>query len=160
MLFSHLQLIIDMNESNGQHNIRGGLQWSHVMFSDKSRFKLDFNDGHQRVWRHCGARCLDAATTPHDHYDCGRVTIWDGITMNGRTNLHICQDRVTGVHYWDNIIEPLVPFAASHGNNFIFQDDNAHVHCAHVILNHFQTHGIQTLSWPAMSPDVLPIQHV
>ena len=68
---------------------------------------------------------------------------------------------VTGVYYRDNIIEPLVvPFAAAHGNRFCFQDDNARAHRAHVVLNHLQTRGIQSLPWTAMSPDLSPIEHV
>ena len=71
------------------------------------------------------------------------------------------QGRLTGMYYRDNIIEPLVvPFAAAHGNRFRFQDDNACAQCAHVVLNHLQTRGIQSLPWPAMSPDLSPIEHI
>ena len=44
--------------------------------------------------------------------------------------------------------------------SFRFQDDNARAHRAHVVLNHLQTCGIQSLPWPAMSPDLSPIEHV
>ena len=53
-----------------------------------------------------------------------------------------------------------MPFAAAHGNRFRFQDDNARSHRAHVVLNHLQTRGIQSLPWPSMSPDISPIEHV
>ena len=65
--------------------------------------------------------------------------------MNWRTHLHVCQVRVTGVYYRDNIIKPLVVApAAAHGNDFIFKNDNVRAHRAHGILNHLQTHGIKT----------------
>ena len=136
-------------------------QWSHVMFSDESRFMLDFCDGRQRVWRRRGERYFDATNLPHDRYGGGSVTVW-GWCHNQWVNwFHVCQGRVTGVYYRDNIIEPLVvPFAAAHGNRFRFQDDNAYAHRAHVVLNHLQTRGIQSLPWPAMSPDLSPIEHV
>ena len=74
-------------------------QWSHVMFSDQFRFILDFNDSRQRVWCHHRECYFDIiATTPHDRYIRGSVTVWSGITMNGQTDLHICQGRVTGVY--------------------------------------------------------------
>ena len=108
-----------------------------------------------------GERYFDATNLPHDCYGGGSVTVWDGVTTNERTAFHVCQGRVTGVCYRDNIIEPLVvPFAAAHGNRFRFQDDNARAHRAHVVLNHLQTRGIQSLPWPTMSPDLSPIEHV
>ena len=80
---------------------------------------------------------FDATNLPHDRYGGGSVTVWGGVTIIERTDLHVCQGRVTGVYYRDNIIEPLViPFAAAHGNRFRFQDDN-------VVLNRLQTRGIQ-----------------
>ena len=134
-------------------------QWSHVMFSDESQFMLDFCDGRQGVWQRRGL--VDATNLPHDRYGGGSIAVWGGVTTNERTDLHVCQGRVTGVYYWDNIIEPLVvPFTAAHWNRFRFQDDNARAHRAHVVLNHLQTRGIQSLPWPAMSPDLSPIEHV
>ena len=91
------------------------------MFSNLSRFTLDFNNGRQRAWRLRGARCFDAATIPFDRYGRGSVTVLDGIKMNGRTDLCICQVRISGVYYRDNIIAPLVmPLAAANWSYFIF----------------------------------------
>lgn len=87
--------------------------------------------------------------------------VWGGVTMRGRTDLHMCHGRVTGVYYCDNIITPLVlPFALRHGAGFIYEDDNARAHHACVVLDHLQRHQIQTLPWPAMSPDLSPIEHI
>ena len=107
-----------------------------------------------------GERYFDATNLPHDRHGGGSVTVWGGVTANELSDLHVCQGRVTGVCYRDNIIEPLVPIAAAHGNRFRFQDDNARAHRAHVVLNHLQTRGIQSLPWPSMSPDLSPIDHV
>ena len=42
----------------------------------------------------------------------------------------------------------------------MFQQDNARPHVARVMLN-FQTHNnVQTLPWPAVSPDLSPIEHL
>ena len=52
-------------------------QWSHVMFSDESRFTLDFLDRRRRVWRHAGERYTDPARVAHDRYGGG--LLWCGV---------------------------------------------------------------------------------
>ena len=34
--------------------------------------------------------------------------VWGGITMTRKTDLHVCQGRVTGVYYRDNVLAPYV----------------------------------------------------
>ena len=46
-------------------------QWSHVMFSDQSRFTLDFLNRHKRVWRRVGERFIDPARVAHDRFGGG-----------------------------------------------------------------------------------------
>ena len=136
-------------------------QWRSVMFSDESRFTLDFNDGRVRVWRRRGERHRNVAMVPHNRYGGGSVMVWAGITMNDRTDLHVCQGNMTGVYYRDNIVEPIVvPFAQRHGPGFVFQDDNARPHRARVVLDHLQRRQINNLPWPARSPDLSPIEHL
>ena len=81
--------------------------------------------------------------------------------MTGRTDLHVCQGRVTGVFYRDSVLAPyVIPFARRHCRGFVFQDDNARAHRARVVTNYLQRRNIRTLPWPAMSPDLSPIEHV
>ena len=87
--------------------------------------------------------------------------VWGGITMTGKTDLHVCHSRVTGVYYRDNVLAPyVIPFAQRHCPRFIFQDDNARAHRARVVSDYLQRQNIRTLPWPAMSPDLSPIEHV
>ena len=121
-------------------------QWSHVMFSDESRFTLDFLDRRPRVWRRVGERYTDPARVAHDRYGGGSVMVWGGITMTGKTDLHVCQGRVTGVYYRDNVLAPyVIPFAQRHSPRFIFQDDNTRAHRARVVTDYLQRRNIRTL---------------
>ena len=57
----------------------------------------------------------------HDRYGGRNVVVWGGITMSGKTEVHICQGNVTGLYYRDNVIEPIVvPYDPRHENTFIF----------------------------------------
>ena len=81
--------------------------------------------------------------------------------MTGKTDLHVCQGRVTGVYYRHNVFAPyVIPFAQRHGQRFFFQDDNARAHWARVVTDYLQRRNIPSLLCPAMSPNLLPIEHV
>ena len=91
------------------------------MFSDQSTSVPDFHDGRQRVWRRTREHYQLQAMIAHDRYAGGSVMVWGGITMTGRTELHICRGNVTGLYYRDNVIEPIVaPYARLDGNALIF----------------------------------------
>ena len=84
-----------------------------------------------------------------------------GITHCGRTELKIVKGRLTGVRYRDEILRPIVQsFIARHGNRHTFQQDNARCHVARVCAQYLQQQNIDVLPWPALSPDLSPIEHL
>jgi transposase len=42
----------------------------------------------------------------------------------------------------------------------LFMQDNAGIHCARSVLAYLQCHRINTIAWPAYSPDLNPIEHL
>jgi hypothetical protein len=42
----------------------------------------------------------------------------------------------------------------------MFMDDNARPHRARIVQHFLQQEAVQTIPWPAMSPDMNPIEHV
>lgn len=137
-------------------------QWRRVLFTDESRFSLDHNDGRCRVWRRPGERFADPCIAEHDHYGGGSIMVWGGITYGNRTRLYLVPGgAMTGVRYRDEVLEPIVvPFAANMEGNFILMDDNARPHRARVVTEFLLDNGIERMEWPAMSPDLNPIEHV
>ena len=87
---------------------------------------MDFLDRRRRVWPRVGECYTDSTNVAHDRYGEGSVMVWGGITMTGKTDLHVCQGRVTCMYYLDNVLAPyVIPFAQRQVPGFIFQDDNA-----------------------------------
>lgn len=136
-------------------------RWRHVLFSDESRFLLRRSDGRTRVYRRPNERFADACVHECDRFGGGGVMVWAGITHAGRTELKVVEGRLTGVRYRDEILDHIVrPFIANHGNRHTFQQDNARCHTARVCTDFLQHHNIDVLPWPALSPDMSPIEHL
>jgi len=132
-----------------------------VLFTDESRFCLDFNDGRRRVWRQKNERFKDCCVAEHDRFGGGSVMVWAGISYDGCTDLYVIRNgTLTGIRYRDEILAPIVrPFAGAIGNNFILMDDNARPHRARLVNEYLQQETIERMDWPAKSPDLNPIEH-
>ena len=136
--------------------------WDPVLFSDESRYCLDFTDRRARVWRRRGERFQDANTSEHDRYGGGSVMMWTGISRGGKTELHIVmRGMATGVRYMDEIMDVYArPYVGATGPQFLLMDENARSHRARVVEEYLQQETIVRMDWPACSPDLNPIEHV
>ena len=112
--------------------------WTPVLFSDESRFCVDFHDGRRRVWHMPGERYADCCVTEHDRFGSGFVMVWAGISIDGKTDLHVIAGNLSGVRYSDEIVHPIVrPYAGAVGDGFILMNDNAPVYIFKVQLSYF-----------------------
>lgn len=138
-------------------------RWRRILFTDESRFALEGCDGRVRVWRREQEHrnhpdCVAARTA----FRSGSVMIWGGIRLNSKTPLVIIPPpALNAVRYRDEIVQPfIIPEAAAVGPHFQLMQDNARPHIAHLIIEYLAAAGIQTMEWPANSPDMNPIEHV
>jgi len=84
-----------------------------------------------------------------------------GISDQGKTDLIVVQGNMTGQRYIDQILRPVVvPYARNHGPGFQLMDDNARPHHANIVTNLLAAQHINRfLPWPAISPDMNPLEH-
>jgi transposase len=136
--------------------------WTPVMFSDESKFVLTGNDGHVRVWRRPGERFMPNTVHETVPFGGGSIMVWGGITVNTRTDLVVIRNGgLTARRYIDEILKPqVIPRANVIGQNFIFMQDNARPHIAHIVTDYLDDQNIRKMYWPACSPDMNPIEHV
>lgn len=136
--------------------------WRPVLFSDEARFCLNHHDGRGLVWRRVGERYLGCNIIENKLQGGVSVMAWGGMSYDGCPDLHfILGGNLTARRYVDEILHPIVrPFAGAVGADFIFQDDNAPVHRAHIVADYMDNQGIDGMDWPARSPDLNPIEHL
>ena len=113
--------------------------WHPVLFMDEIWFTLTACDRRERVWRHHGERYAACNIVQHDRFGGGSVMVWGGISLEGRTGLHVLnQGTLTAVRYRDEILRPIVrPYAGAVGPGFLRVQDNARPHVARVCRQFF-----------------------
>jgi hypothetical protein len=110
------------------------------------------------VWRRQRERFHDANIIKHSRYGSGSITVWDGISRDGRTDFHVLErGTMTGVRYRDEILDVYVrPYASAVDPEFILMDDNARPHHATVVVQE----KVGCMDWPARLLDLHPIEYV
>ncbi|XP_054713698.1 zinc finger protein 836-like [Uloborus diversus] len=108
-----------------------------------------------------GTRYHQSNTVERHSYRDGGIMIWAGISLGGHTDVHVfCGGTLTGLKYWNEILDPYVcPYAGAIGNDFILMDSNARTHRARIVEEYLNDLGSEQMEWPARSPDLNPIQH-
>ena len=105
-----------------------------MLFTDESKFCIDFTDRHARVWRARNEHFASVCVSEHDCYGKDLVMVWARIIMQGKTDLHIIENgTLTAVCYMSEILDVYVrPYAGAIGADFILMDDNARPYKAHI----------------------------
>ncbi|GFX09516.1 transposable element Tcb2 transposase [Trichonephila clavipes] len=92
-----------------QHRDWSENQWVTVLFIDESHFSLYTDSRLTFIWREPGTHYLPSNEHEIDNYGGGRLMVWTGIMLDGRTPLHVFErGSVTGIRYMDEISEPYV----------------------------------------------------
>ncbi|KFM57061.1 Transposable element Tcb2 transposase, partial [Stegodyphus mimosarum] len=134
-------------------------QWWAVLFTNESSFSLEI-DSSYLIWRELGTRYHPSNIRERDAYGRGRVCVWDGISLGGRTYIHVFpRENVNAQVYRDDILDAYVrPYAGTIGDVFLLQDDNARPHRVRIVDDYLLQETIIRTAWRARSPDLNPIE--
>ena len=132
--------------------------WAPVLFTDESRFCVDFTNRRARVWRMPNEHFAPVCVAEHDWFGGGSVMVWVGISAQGKTDLHVIDNgTLMALRYVNEILDVYVrPYAGAVGENFFLMDDNARAHRARITDQYFEQATIVRL---ARSPDLNPLEH-
>ena len=122
-----------------------------MLFTDESRFCLDFTDRRQLVMRMPKERFDEVNVVEHDHYGKGSVMVWPGISVQGKTDLYVIENgTLTALRYCKGTLDQFVgPYAGAICPEFILMDKNAHPHRAHATDDYLERETILCMDWPA-----------
>ena len=108
-LTQHIQMRLEWAQTHVKWTVN---DWSPVLFTDESRFCVDFMNRRAKVWRSPNERIAPACTAEHDRFGWGSVMVWAVINAQGKTSLHIIENgTLTAVRYVHEILDVQAIFA-------------------------------------------------
>lgn len=133
-------------------------EWKKVIFSDEKKWNLDGPDGSRCYWHDLRKEPLVFSKR---HFGGGSVMTWAAFGWNGKTEMVFVDGRMDSNKYQQLLQTNLLPAArAIGGRNWIFQQDNAPCHASSSTKEWFHEKNIRVLNWPALSPDLNPIENL
>lgn len=128
-----------------------------MVFTDEKRFSLDgpdswstYTDENRNIYRNMRQN------------KGGGIMIWGMITFDGY--LHVIQmiGNFNSSAYCSIIIDEMKPLLDDMfgSEQYYFQQDNCRIHVSEETMSHFRELSLQTIEWPARSPDLNIIENV
>ncbi len=123
-----------------------------MVISDESMFQMFRHKA--RLW---GKKRLNIKTPSHSP----KVMVWGGISSRGATPLIFIQGGVNAEKYIKILEEGLLTtMNFLYPDGFIFQQYNAPAHRANITKKWLRDNNLVIIDWPAMSPDLSPIENL
>jgi hypothetical protein len=89
--------------------------------------------------------------------------VWGYISHDCKLDLVTIQGNLTGDQYIRDVLQPtVVPHFDNHplATRHVYMDDNARPHRSRAVTAYFQSEAVTSVPWPAMNPDLNPIEHI
>ena len=121
---------------------------------------LCHHDGRVRVFRRRWERFADNCLIERDRFGGGSVMVRGGIMDRRKANLIVVQGNLNAQGYINQILQPKAfPFLQRHGPAILL-NDNARPHVARICRQFLNRNNVNVLPWPAVSPNMNPIEHI
>jgi len=153
-----------------KHRTKNIYDWWRVIFSDETSVEIGKQSRQVKVWCHPDERYNSKCLVPSFKSGQRSVMAWGCFVgeikgplvfcneykekkekIKAKTYLKILENNFIPFH---NMARPLV------GQNLVFQQNNAPIHTAQKVTKWFKEKKIETMDWPACSPDLNPIENI
>ncbi|GBM84869.1 Transposable element Tc3 transposase [Araneus ventricosus] len=129
-------------------------QWIRIIFSGEKKWNLDGPDERKYHWH--DLRKEKEIFSKCQLGGCSVMT-WGCFSYNGVGSIAFVSGKMNSRAYQSVLASHLSPNA---GENWKCQPDNAPTHSSNSTKNWFQVNNVETLKWPAKSPDLNTIKNV
>ncbi|WAR30890.1 TCB2-like protein, partial [Mya arenaria] len=135
-----------------RHLIWRRADWNRVLFTDDSRFTVMLMEDYGFA---------DCCIVEKNRFGGESVMVWGGIMGNRKTDLVFVQGNIDAQRYVADVLNAYaLPFIRQHGPGETLMHDNARPHVARATTQFLQQNNVNVMPWPAVSPDLNPIEHI
>jgi len=135
--------------------------WKRVLWSDETKMRLFESDGKVYVWRHPNEDFKEKNVVPTVKHGGGSVMLWGCMSAAGTGRLRFIEGIMDRFLYKEILTSEMLPSAQTLiGRNYIFQRDNDPKHTSKIVKEFLAQKKVRVLDWPAMSPDLNPIEQI
>ncbi|KFM63293.1 Transposable element Tc3 transposase, partial [Stegodyphus mimosarum] len=142
----------------GQKVMSWDNQWIEIIFSDEKKWNLDGPDGWNFYWHD-----IRNEKEIFSKRQLGGVSVmtWGCFAYSGVGSIAFVSGRMNSQGYQNLLRNHLLPNAEClAGENWKYQQDNASIHSSNSTKNWFQVNNVETVKWPARSPDLNPVENL
>jgi transposase len=89
--------------------------------------------------------------------------VWGCISHDCKLDFVTIQGNLTGDQYIRDVLQPVViPYFNNHplATRPVYMDDNTRPRRSRAVTAYLQSEAVTSVPWPAMSPDLNPIEHI
>ena len=138
--------------------------WKKVIWSDETKINRIGNDGPGMKWIDTTETGLEKHNvTGTVKFGGGNIMVWGCMTYYGVGHCQLVEGKMNAMQYveiLENSLEKSLGLYDLERQDIIFQQDNDPKHTSKTASEWFRSSKIETITWPAQSPDLNPIEHL
>ena len=137
--------------------------WKRVIWSDETKINRFGADGRQWVWKRPSNVLTDQHIQPTVKFGGGSMMVLGCMTANGvnfATRIDGRMDSSLYISILDDELRQTVEYYHLDWDYIVFQHDIDSKHTSTLMRNWLDENEIETLQWPAQSPDLNPIENL
>ncbi|KAL4500780.1 hypothetical protein ABPG72_020014 [Tetrahymena utriculariae] len=136
---------------------RWSKNWTRVIFSDECQLSIDPHN--QYYYAKSKDDIPEDLFKKKQNYPL-RVHVWGVISSNSPLELVQIEGTLNSNGYVQILDSFFKNIQQNLPEHFIFQQDNAGIHRAQIVQDYMEENEIEVLDWPALSPDLSPIENI
>ena len=134
--------------------------WKTILWSDETKINMFGSDGVQHVLSGLGEEYREDCMVPTVKHGGRNVMVWGCMSAKGVGELPFIDGIMDAAMYVKILESKMLPSLKKLGRQGTFQHDNDPKHAAKKTEEFLRKKRVRVITWPSMSPDLNPIEHL